>query len=96
MKNHHGDFQHVLLTADEFFKLQEKFGWEGCEDRIRRLDEYLEMNRKKHYDNHYLTILNWARRDEEKQPFRQKPQQKSWLEVAREIEAEEQGKVVDI
>ena len=97
-KNRHGEYQHVLLTADEFFKLQDRFGWDECEDRIRRLDEYLENNRKKHYDSHYLTILNWARKDEERkaQPLMKKPQQKSWLEVAREIDAEEKGEVVDL
>lgn len=63
-KNHHGEYQHVLLTADEFFKLLDKFGEDGGRQWIKKLDEYLENNRKKHYDNHYLTILNWARRDE--------------------------------
>lgn len=98
-KNHHGEYQHVLLTADEFFKLQEKFGWDGSHDWIRRLDEYLENNQKKHYDSHYLTILNWARKDEEKQ---QQPIQQPRLtpsQIGRMLDEMEQKKteqVVDL
>ena len=98
-KNHHGEFQHVLLTADEFFKLQEKFGWDGSHDWIRRLDEYLENNQKKHYDSHYLTILHWARKDEEKQ---QQPIQQPRLtpsQIGRMLDEMEQKKteqVVDL
>ena len=67
-KNRYGNFGHVLLTPEEDNKLCQKFGLHDTEVRIQRLDDYLENNRKKHYDNHYLTILNWARRDEEKNP----------------------------
>ena len=73
VKTAYGMFGHVMLTGEEFRKLFQKFG-KDCSDRIQRLDDYLENNRKKHYDNHYLTILNWARRDEETQPLMQKPQ----------------------
>lgn len=63
-KHQHGVFSHVMLTDDEYQKLSEKFA--DAEQRIQNLDDYLENNRKKHYDNHYLTILNWARKDEQK------------------------------
>ena len=62
-KHKHGQFQHVLLTDDEYQKLQDRFS--DIEQRIQNLDDYLENNRKKHYDNHYLTILTWARKDDE-------------------------------
>lgn len=86
LKNHHGEYQHVLLTADEFFKLLEKFGEDGGRQWIKKLDEYLECNRKKHYDNHYLTILNWARREEEKRSFqKQQPKEETFADIAREL-----------
>ena len=78
VKNRYGNFQHVLLTAEEHSKLCEKFP-HNISERIQRLDDYLENNRKKHYDNHYLTILNWARKDEEKkQTVSQKPEKKTY------------------
>ena len=70
-KTSYGEFQHVLLTDEEAQKLSEKFP--DVAERIRRLDEYLENNRKKHYDSHYLTILNWARKDENQQQPIQQP-----------------------
>ena len=65
-----------MLTDDEYQKLSEKFA--DAEQRIQNLDDYLENNRKKHYDNHYLTILNWARKDEQKIIV---PQKKTWSAV---------------
>ena len=96
-KYHFGEYRHVLLTADEAQKLTEKFP--DIAERIRRLDEYLENNRKKHYDSHYLTILNWARKDEEKQ---QQPIQQPRLtpsQIGRMLDEMEQKKteqVVDL
>ena len=96
-KYHFGEYRHVLLTADEAQKLTEKFP--DVAERIRRLDEYLENNRKKHYDSHYLTILNWARKDEGKQ---QQPIQQPRLtpsQIGRMLDEMEQKKteqVVDL
>lgn len=64
VKNRHGEFGHVMLTSQEYGKICEQF--DDADDRIRRLDEYLEMHRNKTYSNHYLTILNWARKDEKR------------------------------
>lgn len=87
-KSRYGNFGHVLLTAEEHTKLCEKFP-HNIADRIQRLDDYLENNRKKHYDNHYLTILNWARRENEKQTaFPVQPKEETWLEVAQRIQRE--------
>ena len=87
-KNRYGNFGHVLLTPEEDNKLCQKFGLHDTEVRIQRLDDYLENNKKKHYDNHYLTILNWARRDEEK-----KPQQKRTYTFAEVGEMMERGEL---
>ena len=60
-KHRHGEFSHVLLTDTDLDRLKDKFP--DYEERIQRLDDYLEMHRNKTYSNHYLTILNWARKD---------------------------------
>lgn len=66
-KHKHGEFKHVLLTDEDLQKLQERFPTD-YQQRIQNLDDYLENNPSKHYANHYLTILTWARKDEQKKP----------------------------
>lgn len=60
-KRPHGEFGNVMLTDDEFAKLQEKTpnAW----DLITELDQYIESQGKtKKYKSHYATLLNWSRR----------------------------------
>lgn len=61
-KHKYGEFQHVLLTDEELEKLKSTFP--DYLEKIRNLDEYIE-NKHAKYNNHYLTIRNWARRDAE-------------------------------
>lgn len=72
-KHKYGNFKHVLLTDDEFSRLQTEFP--DLQKRIQKLDDYLENNPSKHYANHNLTIRNWANRDagEAKQNKAQQP-----------------------
>jgi len=80
-KRRFGHYQHVLLTDDEYAKLSDKFPKDAAE-RIQKLDNYLENNRKKHYDNHYLTILTWARKDDaEAKPAQQQKRTYSFSEI---------------
>ena len=69
-KHKYGEYQHVLLTDGELEKIKTKFpsNWES---KIRELDEGIEMKGYK-YNNHYLTILKWAREDEKKNPTKSK------------------------
>lgn len=60
-KHKHGEYQHVLLTDEQYEKLSQDLGDKTAE-YIRRLDEYIEMKGAK-YKNHYLTIKNWFRKD---------------------------------
>lgn len=60
-RHKYGEYQHVLLTTEQFEKLSQELGDKTFE-YIRRLDEYIEMKGAK-YKNHYLTIKNWYRRD---------------------------------
>lgn len=62
-KHRYGDYKHVLLTDDEFEKIKAKFpDWER---RINDLDYYLG-SKGKSYKSHYMTILKWARDDDQK------------------------------
>ena len=65
-KHRHGEFNHVLLTENELVRLKTDYpiDWQ---ERITRLDEYIEMKGAK-YANHNLTIRNWAKRDQSKEP----------------------------
>ena len=66
IRHKYGEYQHVLLSDADMAKLKEQFP--DYERRIKTLDEYLENNPRKHYANHYLTIRNWARKDEAENP----------------------------
>ena len=65
-KNKYGEFQNVLLTDEEYKKLQEKFP-RDYKDRIENLSIYLQSKGKK-YKSHYATILSWARKEEAENP----------------------------
>jgi len=68
-KKQYSDFNNVLLLDSEFEKIKEKFN--DYEKKINNLGEYMKMKGAS-YKDHYLTILNWARRDEEKSGTSQK------------------------
>lgn len=63
-KHKYGEYQNVLLTDEEFGKLQAEYiDWES---KIENLSSYMESTGKK-YKSHYATIRNWAKKDAEKQ-----------------------------
>ena len=61
-KKRYGEFNNVLLSDDEYRKLQDKFGAK-VPDMIEALSTGIESHGYK-YQSHYATILNWKRRDE--------------------------------
>lgn len=63
-KHKHGEYNHVLLSDEEFSRLQEGYG-SSLPVMIRNLDEYIETSGKK-YKNHSLVLRRWARAEEEK------------------------------
>ena len=73
-KHRHGNYQHVLLTDDEFEKLQAEFPDNKGMLYIQKLDDYLENNPAKHYANHSLTIHKWIEKDEKEEAQRKKAQ----------------------
>ena len=67
VKTKYGEFHNVLLTEMECDKLDKKFGFGGANVRIDNLDFKIEQKGYK-YKSHYLTILDWDRRDKKKNP----------------------------
>ena len=63
VKHKYGEFENVLLTDDELQKLKDKYP--DFDDRIERLSYYIASTGKS-YKSHYATIMNWARKDQEK------------------------------
>jgi hypothetical protein len=61
-KSSYGEFQNVLLTAEEYGKLCAALG-DQTQSYIDRLDGYIASKGVK-YKSHYATILNWWRKDE--------------------------------
>lgn len=59
-----GEYGNVFLTEEELVKFRSCFpNWK---ERINRLSEYMESTGKT-YQNHYVTLLSWARKDGQKQ-----------------------------
>lgn len=69
-KKKYGDFGNVLLTDDEYIKLQKIFPNDYIK-RIQILDDYIQSKGKK-YKDFVATLKNWARRDGYKFPEEQK------------------------
>ncbi len=61
IKEKFGEFENVLLSADELQKLKSKLGTEA-ESYIERLSSYIASSGKK-YKSHYATILSWTQKD---------------------------------
>ncbi len=63
-RHKYGQYNNVLLSDEEYEKLQEEFPYDYT-DRIERLSEYIASTGKS-YKNYLATIRNWARKDAEK------------------------------
>ena len=59
-KRKYGIFENVLLTDDEYQKIQSQFP--DCDERIENLSEGIESKGYK-YKSHYATILAWSRNE---------------------------------
>lgn len=64
VKHTYGRYKNVKLTDEQAFALKDKFPKEW-DKWIEKLSFYM-YNKKATYRDHYATILNWARREEEK------------------------------
>ena len=70
-KHKYGEFNNVLLTDEEYIKLQEKFPHDYTE-RIENMSEGIARKGYK-YKSHYLAILNWAKKDRPKKETSSNP-----------------------
>lgn len=64
-KNNYGTYGNVRFTKEQYEKLVNEFP-KDYEERIKTLDEYIQMRGDK-YKDHLATIRNWARKDKPKQ-----------------------------
>ena len=80
-RHKHGFYNNVLLTDEEYEKLQEEFPHDYS-DRIERLSEYIASTGKK-YKSHLATIRSWARNDVAQRPAKSKGGN-VFLEIAQE------------
>ena len=80
-RHKYGMYENVLLTDEDFQKLQEEFPHDYSE-RIERLSEYIASTGKK-YKSHLATIRAWARKDTVQRPANRKGGN-VFLEIAQE------------
>ena len=75
-----GILENVLMTPKEYEKLLSLYGEWKAHKMIDDLSLYLPKA-KRHYDSHYLTILNWIRREQQKgsKENRNVEQLKEWM-----------------
>lgn len=82
VKHKHGEFQHVLLTENEFVKLANDFGIELRDKAIKFLDEYIEEKGYKS-KSHNLAIRRWVidavKEQEQKKGRGRKEAVPSWM-----------------
>ena len=71
IRHKYGEYQNVLLTDEDYAKLQAEFPTE-YEALIERLSAYMASTGRA-YKNHLATMRNWARRDLEKGVARSSP-----------------------
>lgn len=71
VRHKYGEYQNVLLTDEDYEKLQAEFPTE-YEALIERLSAYMASTGRA-YKNHLATMRNWARRDLEKGVARSSP-----------------------
>lgn len=64
VRNKYGAYKNVLLSDEDYTKLQAEFPRDWSE-RIERLSEYIASTGKS-YKNHLATIRSWARKDKPK------------------------------
>lgn len=61
-RHKYGEYNHVLLTDEQYSKLIADYSEQIVRDYIRRVDEYCQQYGKS-YNDYNLTIRNWLRKD---------------------------------
>lgn len=81
-KERYGEFKNVLLTEEEYHKLEES----NLLPYIEKLSSYIASKGKK-YKSHYATILTWSRGDNKQPDYKKHSVEPEWLD--KEIEGDE-------
>jgi hypothetical protein len=81
-KEKYGEFKNVLLTEEEYHKLEES----NLLPYIEKLSSYIASKGKK-YKSHYATILTWSRKDKKQSDYKYHAPEPEWLN--KEIKEEE-------
>lgn len=75
-RHKYGEYRNVLLSDEEYDKLQTEFPAD-YEERIERLSSYIASTGKK-YKSHLATIRNWAKKDTEQPIYSGQARQDGW------------------
>lgn len=62
IRHKHGEYKHILLTDEQYKKLEDDLGEERLKDYIKRVDEYVQIKGKT-YKDYNLVIRQWFKRD---------------------------------
>lgn len=62
VRHKYGEYNHVLLTDEQYSKLIDDYSETTVKEYIRKVDEYCQQYGKS-YNDYNLTIRNWIRRD---------------------------------
>ena len=86
-RHKYGTYKNVLLTDEDMNKLKSEFpdDWQG---RIERLSEYIASSGKA-YKNHLATIRAWAKKDKERETFKNGPENNKWCTGKESISLDE-------
>lgn len=89
----------VLLSDDELRKLEDKFGKRETETMIQAMNNYIgeDPKRQRTYAsrNHYLTLLNWKRMDEQRKQAKQIPKEQTFRDLRVKMEQEQEANTID-
>ena len=87
---------YVRLSDDELRKLEDKFGPQEVERMLQDMNNYIgeDPKRVRTYAtrNHYLTLLNWRRMDEQRKQAKQIPKEQTFRDLRIKMEQEEAEK----
>ena len=94
-----GDHGHVKLSQKEYDGLVKKWGEEKTKRMIQNMDDYLEEDpkrlRKYETRNHNLTLQNWDRMDNDRRQKQEKPREKTFGDIRREMESQSQDSFIE-
>lgn len=87
IRHKYGTYKNVLLTDEDMNKLKSEFP-DDWQSRIERLSEYIASSGKT-YKNHLATIRAWAKKDKEREKFKNGSKNNKWCTGKESISLDE-------